>query len=380
MTRAAFAIILLVGLVNGCGVENKSDGGQSIPPVFSVSVTDSSMRFDGETVGGFARIAWGRQLSDGTLVVGDRRLAELSFFPRHQPPFVAARRGPGPGELEAVVDGGVLRADSVINSGMHLSVFGGEGAFARALPVPIPSRSHQFLGLLKDSILVFKVFEGELKPGLAIDTATFVTQSSASGVVRHLFQLPDRWSYFTNRGSRQDFLWTFPPFFGRSVSGVLDSLVVWGTGQVPFLFFLDETGKKLDSIPVAFPRKRLLPWEVARVKEERLDRTGDNVEQRRAFEMMFDEVDFPDFHSFFDKLLIGSNGLLWLRAPVENPDDTVEWWAHDETGQLRQKVLAPARFDILQFLDTTAVAIETTDLGVEYITVLSFVRSDLPSR
>lgn len=380
--RAVLPGALLVVAVARCGPGSSTVVHDAAVPAFVVDNGHPLNVADGRKVGGFRRLAWAGGLSDGTLVVADGPSAQVSFFPLHGTAFVAGGKGEGPGEFPYINDAGAGAGDStlVLATG-RLSFFDASGNFQRSVPLPYPGQGPEFVGVLGDSVLILRYWslgytlEGE---GLRLDSTTFVAVDLSDGTLRHRFRLPDKHSYLHQAADQQVF-WTFPPFFGRTAAAAMDSVIVWGMGNKPMLYLLDESGRRLDSIGVAIPTRRLEQADINAAKAERLARPRNNTWVNRNWRRMFDDLDFPHHHPFFDRLVVGAGGLLWLRSPGRTPEDSVRWWAEERTGRPRKMVVASPDIDIVQFMDSTVVAIRKDENDVQTVLVLRLVPVELES-
>lgn len=370
-----FTLAALAAAVLACGQE-EGGGRRVAPPVFAVDPGQPLDVADGRAVGGFTSVAWAGLLANGAIAVLDDRVSELSFFPAGAPPFIAGHEGDGPGEFRHAQDAGIGRGDSVfvVASG-RMSVFTDAGVFARSVPIPFAGEYQTLVGMFGDSVVVLSSwglgysFE---KFGLRMDSATFFTIDAERGALRDTFRLPERHSYYQSASTRQ-YLWTFPPFFGRSVAGVLDSTIVWGMGDDSTLYLLAADGRRLDSLHVSMPAMPLDRAEIEAAETERLNRPRNDAWVRRNWRRMFDDLDFPERHPFFDRLVVGAGGLLWLRSPGRTPEDSIRWWGEARTGRAMKVVVVPPDLDIVQFMDSTVVAIRKNENDVQTVLVLRLV-------
>lgn len=367
----ALALILAALAAPGCGHEVPRDGGTDHEPtIYQVAVDQPTAWADGSTVGGFARIVWAGQLSDGSLVIADQSLGELTFHPSDRMAFVAGGRGGGPGEFAAILDGGLLAGDSVLVSGLRrISVFAPDGSFVRSIPNPSPGR-HEVLGVMADSLLVIRIpIPGSEEEGLRTDSAVYTVLMIGTGEARSSFTLEDRTSYLSGANEPRPF-WTFPPFFGRAVSGVQGGTILWGHGRAPVLHRLDVQGNRLGSIPLPITPRRVTADDMARAKAERFKRAADDRGLLRKWEQMFSEVTFPALAPFFGELIVAPHGLLWLEVPGMPGDDEVEWRAYDDRGTPQGTLRVPANLSVLQFTDSSVVAVDSDTLGVQRVVAL----------
>lgn len=376
-----WGIALLLTLVSfGCRGGSSTDSRTLQAQRFALDWNQPTRVADGDSIAGFSRVNWAGEMSDGTLVAGDVRLTELSFFPPSSPPFIGGRRGGGPGEFDYLLHGRVLASDSVLTSGeLNLSIFTPTGQFQRSIPVPYPGLSHHIVGALGDSLFVLSVDISGIVPGFTTDSVRYVIVAASDGSIEHEFTTPFRWSYVYEPPDGRSF-WTFPPFFGRAVVSVLGSRIVWGFGDDPYLRILDERGDRVDSIPVSIPERPISEDQFRRVRSDRLARADEEPQRLRNWQRMFDEVSFPDVHPFFDDLLVSSDGLLWLRVAEDPVPDIVQWWGQKVDGSLLRILSVPSRFQVVQLSDSTVVGIETDSLGVQRILVLPMVPETPPSR
>jgi hypothetical protein len=154
---------------------------------------------------------------------------------------------------------------------------------------------------------------------------------------------------------------------------VLGHRILWGHGSDPVLFFLDEIGGKTDSISLDIPARPLEGTEIDRAKQERMSRPQNDPSLQRFWEQVFDEVEFPELLPFFDELLVDSNRLIWVRNPPIQTEDSVQWWGFEETGEPNRILTIPPGLRVLDFRDSTALVIETSDLDVERVLALRLI-------
>lgn len=382
-TPATAAAVLLSFLASiesvGCkGTTPEEKAGGTVDHI-TADLSNPVRVIEGDSINGFGMIAWAGQLTDGTVVVGDRRLSELSFFPASSPPFVAARWGEGPGELSGLWHGGILPGDSIMVSGMRISLFDGAGRFQRSFPSPHPGAVHTFLGSLRDSSLVFEAtLDSDLTPGLHSESASYMWVDRVNGVVKGKVSLPSRPS-FVGRSSEGRTMWTYPPFFGRAVAGVFDSHLIWGNGSEPFLILFDQRGVPLDSIRLEIPRKELTRAHLSTARSARLAQPGLSQEQRSFWRSVFQEVQFPDHLPYFEELLIGSDAMIWLRAPSEGSERVQQWLGFDHEGHLVSTLSLPPNLDLLQVSDSMLMVVEKSELDIQTLKLVRVVFDSVSS-
>jgi hypothetical protein len=180
----------------------------------------------------------------------------------------------------------------------------------------------------------------------------------------------DRAYYLRRTPGRPPFL-TFPPFLPRSVAAVSDSSLFWGIGDRPYLYAMGVDGVVRDSFQVAMPPRSLTSGEISLARAARISRADDDPGLRRSWERMFDEVPFPDHHPYFDQLLAGSEGLLWLREPPRVEGDTVVWWGHTRVGEIARRMIVPPGLELFQIAADRVVAVARDEFNVPRVLVLA---------
>jgi hypothetical protein len=328
----------------------------------------------GEGDAGFARVAWAGQLSSGALVVADQPLGEVHVVdPTVNRHAVVLERGQGPGEVEAVVDAHVFGSDSIlVAEPSGLLLLDSRGAFVRRIAFPAEAFGARIVGVIGDAVIVSNRVPPVLEDGLKPNPIRIFAVSLTAGTLRSHFIHEDLQVYYRFRPGQPPFL-GIPPFHARSVAAVSDSSLFSGIGDRPYLYERAMDGAVQDSFAVAMTPRPLTSGEIAGAKAARIARAdaGDDPLRRRNWERLFDDVSFPDHHPFFDELLAGSDGLLWLREPPMAEGDTAVWWGHTRVGELARRLIVPPNLELFQITADRVVAVALDEFDVPRVLVLA---------
>lgn len=363
----------LVAAIIGC-----AENGPVVkdPPTFNALVAHPLRVTDGTEVGGFAQVGWTGQLSNGTIVVADRRLAELWFFPQSGTPFRVAGRGPGPEEFDYVLDAGMMAGDSTaVTSSSRVSVFSPRGDYVRAFPVPVPGSAHYIVGDIRGGGVVLQMRPPGYtlaEQGLRLDSTLLVAVNPVNGSAVWTLYLPHRRSYVRSAPGERTF-WTFPPFFPQGSAAVVDSLLVWVFGDRPYLYLIDAAGEVRDSVRIGLPRKRLDRAHVTAALEQRVANAAEDRRLRLNWESMFEAVEFPSHYPYFDQLIRGAHGTVWLRLPPTPGATAAEWWNFDLAGLPKRLVRLPLSHRPVEFADSTVLTVHTDSLDISRVMLVRLV-------
>lgn len=99
-------------------------------------------------------------------------------------------------------------------------------------------------------------------------------------------------------------------------------------------------------------------------------------EHRNAYSASdFPGVTLPDSLPPFDRVIPGSDNLVWLaRGPVTTAEAMITWDGLDATGTIVKRLSIPKEFTVHQITDSEVVATERDDMGVEHVRVYRLER------
>ncbi len=280
-------------------------------------------------------------------------------------------RGEGSGEVPAVVDAALAWGDSiVVAGGDRILVVGPTGRPSRVVRLPVEAwGASDIVGSTVDRVVLESDLLQVFPDGLGIDSIRILVLDRASGAVTDSISLANRMYYHRDDPGAPSFL-TYPPFFPQGIVAVHESQIFHAVGDNPWVFRLGAGGVAEDSFRIVISSRELSSEEITRALEDRMERASARPDLRRNWIRMFEEVRFPDAHPYFDALLSGEDGLLWVRQALRASDSEVVWWGHDPEGGLVRRLVVPVGWDIQQIHNDRAVVVVRNDLDVPEIRVL----------
>ena len=272
------------------------------------------------------------RLSDGRVVIADRRGAALVFFDQRGAFLTrVGREGGGPGEFGALSDIARWRGDSIIAVDLghrRYSVFDAHGRFGRSYALPtIPGYNVGFpIDLFADgAALARSVSGGERREGLSVTTWQLlrIAPDAAQPLV-----LPDTVTierYNVPVENDPISLLSAPVLFAHErVAAAVGNLTVVGTTDRLALDFYDASGRLTtivrvhqDSVPISAEARRT----AAELLIGQATRDGTRAALRRAVDRMPSRRVMPAFGRW-----------AWEHAPANTPFST--WFRTDADGNL----------------------------------------------
>ncbi len=302
---------------------------------------------------------------DGSIVVGDHREARIHFFtPAGAPIRSIGRRGAGPGEQRALDAIGLLadgRPWGYEASSRRLVVYGSTDSLTMTKPMP-PLRPFAW------PLVIGAIGDG----GLVVVERYFPTFGLAPGRV--------------GRDSTQLVLlslidWSVRPFTTTAKSDIIvhaadGRMSTMGVPFGPFLSVTSDPGRK--SVFWGFSeRLQVLRWRqefgidtVLNLAMEHRQIEAGEVESRVARNPAMAKIlagSEPTQMPAFERLLVGTDGWLWVKEYEPEEGVPSRWAIFDTTGALRRMVHLPARFTLKAANATSVVGVFEARSGEESV-------------
>ena len=124
----------------------------------------------------------------------------------------------------------------------------------------------------------------------------------------------------------------------------------------------------------------------AAYRDALLREAGDDPGARGAYEMLADNMIYPDHHPMHSRLLVDSSGFLWVERPQTEPpwSEAIDyapvpphpslWDVFSPEGAWLSTVEYPARFRVLEIGDSYVIGVARDDLDVEAVQVWGLKR------
>jgi len=389
-------------LVDSAGVEIVTN---SPPyPILELAETPNARigTVDGSSDYQFTSVLYAAGLSDGGLVVVDRRSNDVRWYERDGSfRFRAGGRGEGPGEFRGMAAGILLSGDTLVlydARNQRLTWFGPQGSFVRTRRLEVTSAFDVDLGDLGGGQVVLIENRaahnfGGAEFNYARDTLVVLVPSTAGESVDTISKLAGReaatWvNYVDGRptATRQMDL----PFGEIALAQVVrDRLVVAPPGESKLAFYspggaLTRIALRADIQPVeasATLQARYVEGAVEQAAED-----GRPTEMiREGLEARFALLPKGRVVPTFDRMLVeGERNQIWLREfmPPWVEGDASRWTVYGREGRVEAQVDVPAGFRPTHIYGDELVGVEADELGVEYVAryVLSPSERTTPQR
>lgn len=332
------------------------------PPAVEIGGRDEEPGQDLHLVRGAAR------LQDGRIVVVNGGTAELRFFDgTGKYLFAAGRQGNGPGEFAYLALIQRMKGDTLFAIDGQLrrgSLFAPSGEFIRSMPTDLgPHLSPSEGGSLNRGYVAGNALlsTGKLLGGSNV----FPEMKETSGPVH---RLPFAIVFLDPDSSKVDTIavvpgtetypavgyesgHSFPTIrsleFARQTVYVTDGEKIYvGTNEPDGVRVYDVNGKLLRIIRTASPPEPVTEEHRQRRAQETLAR----LERQRASEQIKAEwrkneenKRYAETFPFYERLLVGSDGSLWVELPRRYRDEAQRYIVYDSTGRAIATVRCPER-------------------------------------
>jgi hypothetical protein len=322
----------------------------------------------------FSQVEGALRLPDGRMVVADAGSREIRFFDadgRFQ--STSGRRGDAPGEYRQIIALGYGPGDSiwVFDYGnRRFTVLTGDGEVARTLTLDPTLANVSAVGRLADGSFVVREFWS-------------AAGSDAAAIQLGLGRDPAAVARYAPDGARMD---TIGVFLGREVyigtedgRGVMSTpLFAHGTSaavHANYVFVGDQEnfevgvytadGAQHRIVRLADLDLRVTRDDIERAVEERLASVP--AERRTRMRAQLDAMDVPAARPAYGRLLVDSEGALWVGDYAPYPEDPVLWRVFDAGGRLVTALHVPERFRVFDIGADWILGVWRDDFDVERI-------------
>jgi len=322
----------------------------------------------------FASVRGALMLSGGEIVVADITAGTLLYFDEvGRLDTIAGGPGEGPGEFTQLFWVGECKRDSVFvydARTVRLSVFSDSGEFVRSFPVAAPGGRPVDVPRCADGRLVAR--------GVP-------TWSDAPAQGPWMPRVP----IFLNdlEGATDSIVESFPYMEyvgrgGRPIPPPLPAEVLFDfSGDDLLLGFSDRyeigvfgvDGRPRAVFGLDLPRRRVTPEDAdAIVSDLTASFEGETARRFEAFAY----ENMPEVFPYFDRLLVASNGDIWVRRHPGPLDDPHQWDIFRGSGSYdyRGVVETPAQFDVLEVRGDVVLGLWPGEYGEDLVRSYPLVR------
>lgn len=309
------------------------------------------------------------RLSDGRLVVTNQGTHELRVYSTEGEFLdVVGREGQGPGEFMYPSRTWVGVGDSLfVRAFQRLAVFDGAGTFVRAVTLAGWSPEDRF----HDGTFLFVVIPpgvDRFEPGHFHPINALVKSAADGSAADTLVRVPgsELYRFESSAGGMASFR---APFGSNRVAATYGDSVVTAGGTAFEVWLLDERGALKRIMRRRTEPTRVTEADIAALEERLLEAAPPHTHADRR--RLFAEWTYPEFKAALDKLLVDSEGNVWVRAFSVDPTTAGEWSVFDPTGRWLGEVETPPGLEIEEIGDDYLVGVWVDDLDVEYVRLYS---------
>jgi len=348
-------------------------------PVLQVGMAEGPPEYQ------FVRIEGLLRLPDGRIVVADGGSWEIRFFDS-QGTFLTAsgRRGDAPGEYRQITGLGYGPGDSVwvYDFGTRrFTVLTGSGELARTMNLGGALSAVGAVGRLSNGSFIVREHwssgsrTGTVKSGLSRDLAAVAAVSSDGATIDTIGLYPGREVYI---GSEDGRAVMSTPLLAHSTSVALLGDRIYVADQERFEIGVYSSAGVLERLV------RLLNIDLRvtqrDIEEAVAERLADEPPERHAMmRSHLEAMDVPETRPAYGRLLVDSEGDLWVSEHTSFPAEPIVWRVFDPQGRLLGSVRVPARFHLHQVGDDWAAGVWRDDLGVEYVRLYGVEKESIGS-
>lgn len=333
----------------------------------------------------FVRIEGLVRLPDGRIVAADAGSWEIRFFDS-QGAFLTAsgRRGDAPGEYRQITGLGYGPGDSlwVYDFGnRRFTVLTGDGQLARTMNLGGALSAVGAVGRLSNGAFIVREYwssgsgTGTVQSGLGREPAAVAAVSSDGATIDTIGLYPGREVYIGNENGRAVMS---APLLARSTSVALWGDRIYVGDQERFEIGVYSSAGVLERL-VRLPNidLRVTQRDVEEAVAERL--VDEPPERHAMLRAHLEAMDVPETRPAYGRLLVDSEGDLWVSEHTSFPAEPTEWRVFDPPGRLLGSVRIPARFHLHQIGGDWVAGVWRDDLGVEYVRVYGVEKESVGS-
>jgi len=330
----------------------------------------------------FYRVYSGIRLEDGRIVVGDSGSNELRLY-SGEGEFLRSigREGEGPGEFKQLDWISRYQGDSIFAYDYGLgrwSIFSGDGVFARSARVTTPEGQRVEIAQPFSSGSVFGLrvmppsnLIGRDLVGMRQEATSLMRFSPEGEHENAIATLPGPELWLSPRPPDQTHFNYVPALFGYwPYLAVGGDVVFAGTDRGFEVAVFSEEGNLRRLVRIPGPERQLTENDVdkflERVREELFPGLAVGLSQRPR----------PESYPWFSKIMVDTEGNLWVSEYVQLSFDPERWTVFDSDGKLIGDVEVPRRFMILDIGSDFILGRSMDDLDVEHIQLFRLVKNE----
>lgn len=355
---------------------------QSLP---TWTITPSmSIESDGTPATEFSFIVTAFRLSDGRIAVANGATNDIRlFYASGKYERTIGRKGAGPGEFRSLgwigrsgdtaffYDGGLKRIMTVR--------FNAQPALMEALPIQVPSDRGSFYvnGRLPDGRWMVQTSASpswEMPQGFRVPLSVGWINRTGDGKINWLGQLPGMsiFAYHPSGSPGKGSVigaGAFTPWVYAATSG---STIWFGDSFTDSLITVGASGKQT-VIHLPIPRRPLTEQMIAKARDARLALVRD-ARDTAATRAMYSSPNVPRDLTFFESLMAGPGGELWVQEAAADAADPVRYLVLSANGAPRAWVSAPAGVRLRDVGADYAVGVHRDDDGIETVRIYRVTR------
>lgn len=337
-------------------------------PLLEIGLEDGPAEYQ------FSQVEGALRLPDGRVAVADGGSREIRFFDADGDFLsVSGRRGDAPGEYREIIKLGYGPGDSiwVFDYGnRRFTVLTADGDVARTLTLDPTLSNVTAVGRLQDGSFIVREFwssagrgTAAIQLGLGRDPAAVARYSPDGARMDTIGLFLGREVYiFTENGRGV----MSTPLFAHGTSAAAHADQVFVGDQERFEVGVYSTSGVLRrSIRLADFDLRVTRADIERAIEERLARVTE--EQRVRMRAQLDGMDVPTTRPAYGRLLVDSQGALWVGDYAPYPEDPDLWRVFDASGRLVTALRVPERFRVFDVGADWILGVWRDELDVERV-------------
>ncbi len=323
------------------------------------------------------RVRSARRLVDGRIVIANSGTNELRFYDADGTyHFMRGGEGGGPGEFRSMGDIWTLGDSLFIHdfSQMRITVYSTAGEFGRTFRVrEAPDGGFPFPeGVLAPHYMLVRRTprDSELSPGFNRDTSLYLRYSLDGEPLDSLGWYPGAESYM---GFAEDFTYgTSAPFGLRAYMLAAGDLLYYGSSDVYEIEVRASDGTLHRLIRRPVPNAPVTAGEV-----DEFQRRNEEAAERRAqiWRDLYSKMTLPETKPAYGRLLVDSEGNLWVSDYTQERDDEGTWSVFDPEGRFLGTIETPTGGRVQQIGPDFVLGVWRDELDVEYVRLYELIKN-----
>ncbi len=338
-------------------------------PALQIGVTDGPVEYQ------FTDIQGALRLPTGGFVIADGGSHEIRLFDNDGRFLTATgRRGDAPGEYRQMAGLGYGPGDSVwvYDFGTRrFTVLTAAGELVRTMNLGGALSAVGAVGRFSDGSFIVREYwgsgthSGVVRSGLSRDPAAVAAYSADGAELDTVGLFPGREVYI---GSEDGRAVMSAPLYARTASVAMSGDEIYVGDQERFEAGLyTASGDLRRLVRVLGVDLRVTQEDIERAVAERL---ADQPPERHAMlRAHLDAMDVPETRPAYGRMLVDSEGNLWVAEYASFPMEPATWRVFDSGGGLLGAVQVPERFHVHQIGEDWILGVWRDELGVEYMRV-----------